>query len=217
MLLGLYIGTTIYVWRTMIKYADEFMKRLNDEGLELIKKETSLLTKILIIIALSFPVLNLVFAYLFGDINKSYEKTKNTIIENGGIKVKENVNIETMDSVEYIKSLDKSHEISDDIYLDQIYDGEEDIYNTPDELKQAINKANEMINSGKYGNKISQKELIKILKKVSKSVRKLEVKNKKNNIKLTNQLSEPQLYPLMEQHYDGSSDNYSYKKANRYR
>jgi MFS superfamily sulfate permease-like transporter len=89
MLFGIYLGTTIYAWRTLFRYVKEFRERLDEEGYELVKKKHSIFEYIFAAIMVSLPVVNLIYPFFFGDVNRTYNEIKLKMIKDGSICLKD--------------------------------------------------------------------------------------------------------------------------------
>ena len=106
MILAIYLGETIYVWINTFKSMKDNDKRLKKEGYTFIKKRFNGIGDIVVgtmfLIALSIPVLNLIFPLSNRDKEKNYDNYKNYLLESNAIiepnLVKEN-NIINIDNI----------------------------------------------------------------------------------------------------------------------
>ena len=104
MLLYLYIGSTVYVWINTIKSFHDMNKRLKKEGFTFNQKGFGGVGDIVIsglfALALSVPVINLVFPLSGIDKERSYDEYKNYLLEAGAIdEPDETLVAETKDKV----------------------------------------------------------------------------------------------------------------------
>ena len=185
MLLGIYLGTTIYAWRTMLKYVKEFNQRLDEDGYEVTGKYTLLLEKLILAFVMTCPVINLSCPLLFSNIDYTYDYYKKIVIDKGLVRYRGNY----------------------DINVNQVVDETESILN---EYKIELKKTSKAINKTiKKANKKAKKIVLYEPKKFDKKLKKLTKEINNQTI-----IDERVYYPLMEQHNIMSNDNgYSYKKV----
>ncbi len=93
MLFGIYIGSTIYVLRDVIKHTKEYRKKLEDEGYRFVDYEMTPLDilKGIFATALAFcPVVNLLYSFSLGSDN-AYMYYKNRLLKDKKIVATNNV------------------------------------------------------------------------------------------------------------------------------
>ena len=90
MLLVIYLGTTAYVWIRTIKLMRDNDRRLKQEGYIFKGRKFSdigdVITGIGCAVALSIPVLNLIFPLITKDKDRVYDEYKNMLLEAGSIE-----------------------------------------------------------------------------------------------------------------------------------
>ena len=90
MLLGIYLGTTAYVWVSTIKLFREMDQRLKEEGYTFTTKKFHGVGDIVIgtifLITMSIPIFNLIFPIVNSNKERSYDEYKNKLLEAGSIE-----------------------------------------------------------------------------------------------------------------------------------
>ncbi len=85
--LGIYAGTTILAWYSAIKYRRVLDKRLKDDGYKYIKNRKynakEILKKTFEAVALSFPILNIMFIFGLKPDDQAYNEHKNNLLDEG--------------------------------------------------------------------------------------------------------------------------------------
>ena len=135
MLLGIYLGTTAFVWYKEFKLFIDMDKRLKKEGYTFTSKRINGIGDIIIggayIIAISIPILNLIFPLASWDKEKTYDEYKNMLLEAGHIEepvgdvvnkdnlistINKSSNKVTHNTTNYHKSMDNNieHNITND-------------------------------------------------------------------------------------------------------
>ena len=106
MLLGLYLGTTAFVWYDTFKSMYDNRKRLEKEGYKIEKRKVGTLGNIIVwgifMVLLSIPAANLLFPLSNFNKEKSYDTYKNMMLEAGHIEELDNNNTEIKESVKEI-------------------------------------------------------------------------------------------------------------------
>ena len=137
MLIGIYLGTTLYVWYDMIKHFKEMDKKLKEEGYEFLNKKhyfSDIPFVIFCIAALSIPVINLIFPLVNSNKDRSYDEYKNYLLEAGAIEKDEpyekpmvtanNNQTITGDKIVYIQKLKNIEELDKRINMQENLDNE---------------------------------------------------------------------------------------------
>lgn len=227
MLFGIYLGTTIYAWRTLFRYIRDFKEKLDEEGYEIIKKKHTIYEYIGSAIIVSLPVVNLVFPFYFGDVNRTYNEIKVKMINDGLICLKEselNHKEETTTSRDEI--MEEVVRLREEV---QALRNEKSIQNrivttgtNVETLKQKVHNLQKLSHAvynkeGAFGYLLSDKERNNILRLISKTINditeriQVDVKNTDKNDDY-----EKRLYPLMNQKYDSNNQSFDTQRSKTY-
>lgn len=232
MLFGIYLGTTIYVWRSMLKFVKVFKERLEKDGYEMIRVKNSPLEILLYSGLLCAPVLNLFFSYFFVNTDKRYEEIKNIFIKKGALrKIESNLDEEVdeeeieaeevyndpdMFAIDFESKKKKTDKKDEYIYITMGDDGNlKRIYvDSSSENQRLFNNLEELKNYDAIlvpkGKKAQDHTVI-----TSKDVEKMGKKLKKITKEIERQtiVDDRPLYPLMDQHYIQEDNGYAFKKS----
>ena len=123
MLLYIYIGTTAYVWYSSIKSLVKMDKRLKKEGYVFVQKSfgpADIFIATMGLVALSIPVLHLIFPLASYDKEEAYMWYKDKLLEDGAIE-KHHVDVEDLNAENNINNYNMLYEVDNKKQLSQSF------------------------------------------------------------------------------------------------
>ena len=150
-LIGIYLGSTVYSWYSGLKFITEMNNRLEKDGYVRVQKESDLVGKVAGAALLSFPIVNFAVPFLTKVNDLTYEKYKQQLLDDGEIVKKE--------------EQEENKELKETVYL--IYGNtKKEINKVLKETKKVYKrKYAEYTDSYKKKGKYSSKKKVKKLKK----------------------------------------------------
>ena len=131
MLLGLYLGTTAFVWYDTFKSMYDNRKRLEKEGYKIEKRKVGTLGNIIVwgifMVLLSIPAANLLFPLSNFNKEKSYDTYKNMMLEAGHIEELDNKPNDIKDNVKETVNQKEKVVSNSKVYYRPVFREETDI------------------------------------------------------------------------------------------